>query len=258
MYSVTQRIAKIKQPYGGYLPVKKLKTIKLNDGKELNNNENIHVSLIGMAVDYLTRFLIGSDKKEAFQISLRGAYILGKLTDKSETLMKAVVLLDGINGLDDTSIRNACKLSGFDVVLRSGPMGYRPIEEIDPNEDTISNIRTMVERSIEFWENYGPIVLDGFTFEGGYTDIISAGDGDYLTADTLWDFKVSKNKPTSKQTLQILVYYLMGKHSVHKEFDSINKLGLYNPRKNVVYYIDVAEIPETIIEEVCTEVIGYR
>jgi hypothetical protein len=37
-------------------------------------------------------------------------------------------------------------------------------------------------------------LLDGFTFEGGYTDTVSKGDGDLTTADTLWDFKVSKAK----------------------------------------------------------------
>ena len=48
----------------------------------------------------------------------------------------------------------------------------------------------MVLRSLAFIENYGPIIKDGFTFEGGYTDIVSSGDGDYLTENTLWDFKV--------------------------------------------------------------------
>ena len=49
-----------------------------------------------------------------------------------------------------------------------------------------------------------------FTFEGGYTNIVSSGDGDYLTEDTLWDFKVSKEEPKSKYTLQLLMYYIMG------------------------------------------------
>ena len=32
---------------------------------------------------------------------------------------------------------------------------------------------------------------DGFTFEVGYTDLVSAWDWDYLTKETLCDFKVS-------------------------------------------------------------------
>ena len=52
----------------------------------------------------------------------------------------------------------------------------------------------MVQRSLHFLECYGLKVLDGFTLEGGYTNTVSACDGDFITADTLWDFKVSKEK----------------------------------------------------------------
>ena len=81
-------------------------------------------------------------------------------------------------------------------------MAYRPVEDIEPDGDTIENIRTMVERSLRFFNQYGPKVLDGLTFEGGYTGYVATGDGDFLTNDTLWDFKVSKknfktNTPSS-------------------------------------------------------------
>lgn len=49
----------------------------------------------------------------------------------------------------------------------------------------------------------------------------------------------------------------MGIHSVHKEFKSIKKLGIYNPRMNKVYTIDIDSISTDVIEEVSTEVIGY-
>lgn len=81
---------------------------------------------------------------------------------------------------------------GYDVCFRAGIIGYKPVEEINPDKDTIENIVTMINRSLSFWKEYGPITKDGFTFEGGYTDTISTGDGDYLTKDTLWDFKVSR------------------------------------------------------------------
>jgi hypothetical protein len=56
----------------------------------------------------------------------------------------------------------------------------------------------MVERSLKFVEEYGPIILEGFTFEGGYTDIVQAGDGDFITEDTLWDFKVTSASITTR------------------------------------------------------------
>lgn len=136
-------------------------------------------------------------------------------------------------------------------------MGYKPVEDIQPDEAAISNIRTMVERSLNFFEQYGPVVLDGPTFEGGYTDVVSTGDGDFLTEDTMWDFKVSKKPPTNKHTLQVLMYYLMGKHSIHEEFDSVDIIGFFNPRLNTVYQMSVSDISPETIKTIEEEVIGY-
>ena len=259
MYSVTKRIGMVKQPRGGYINKKNLTVIQLDDGITLNEGENIHASLVGLSVDYMTRFMMGTKKEDAFSISLKGAMSLDLFTaDKKQSAMKnAVKLLADIKGLDKKSITNACKLAGYDVCFRAGIIGYRPVEEINPDTNTIENIMTMINRSLSFWKEYGPITKDGFTFEGGYTDTISTGDGDYLTKDTLWDFKVSKDEPKPKYTLQLLVYYIMGMHSVHKEFKSIENLGIYNPRMNKVYTIGIDIIPQSVIDEVSTEVIGY-
>ena len=115
----------------------------------------------------------------------------------------------------------------------------------------------MVERSASFLKEFGPIVKDGFTFEGGYTQIVTSGDGDFLTQSTLWDFKVSKKEPTNKYTLQLLMYYLMGSHSIHEEFQSVEELGIFNPRLNKVYLLNINEIPSEVIHRVASEVIGY-
>ncbi len=116
----------------------------------------------------------------------------------------------------------------------------------------------MLRRSLAFWEKYGPIVVDGFTFQGGYTPTISTGDGDYLTKDTMWDFKVSVRNISTEHTLQILIYYIMGMHSIHPEFKNIKKLGFYNPRLNKIYTINVSDIPKETIEDVSVDVIGYE
>ena len=71
----------------------------------------------------------------------------------------------------------------------------------------------MVERSLSFFKAFGPVTADGFTMEGAYTATITTGDGDFLTKDTLWDFKVTTSKPNKDHTLQLLIYYLMGRRS---------------------------------------------
>ena len=251
MASVTQRIKSIQQPHGGYLPMKSFTKEMLDDGIVLHKEENIHSSLVGLAVDYLTRFMSGDSVEQAFHISTLGAKVIGMQNIASSLKLTTT-------GLDDKSIVSACKLAGFDVCYRSSVVGYRPVEEINPDFPTIENIRTMVNRSLEFWKKYGPVVNSKPTFKGGYSDVVNSGDGDYVTKDTLWDFKVSKTSPTSKHTLQILMYYVMGLHSVHSYFKDLKHLGFFNPRLNTVYICDISAITKETIEEIENNVICYN
>jgi hypothetical protein len=146
-----------------------------------------------------------------------------------------------------------------------------------PDDATISNIRTMVKRSLSFIYKYGPITKDGFSFElangdmndyrkmvasgkgswGGYTATVNTGDGDFLTNDTLWDFKVSSSELTSKHTLQLLMYWIMGQHSKQICYENIRKIGIFNPRFNKVYIFDINNLSAEVIEFIEKEVICY-
>ena len=250
MYTVTERIARIKQPYGGYIRVRDFQKIQLNDKAVLSETMNINAGLIGLSVEYLTRFMMGSPVEQAFDISIRGA----KIAKEDEN---AKELLVGITGLNQESVSAACKLVGYDVCYRVGLQRFKPVSEINPDGGTIDSIIVMVNRGLALWNTYGPIIQDGFSFDGGYTPLISDGDGDFLTKDTLWDFKVIKREPTSKHTLQLLIYYIMGKHSKNESFSSGEYLGLFNPRKNKVYRYPVKSIPDQTIKTVSYDVIGY-
>ncbi len=251
MYSVVGRVRNFKQPRGGYLSPTKFEKTILEDGVELNQTENIGANLVGMAVDYLARYMNGTPIKDAFYISLLGASIVNEAN-------KAEMLIVGIRGVDDKSIINACKMVGYDVCYRVGPGAFKSVDEILPDAKTVENIRIMVNRCMTFMREYGPVVLDGFDFKGGYTDIISSGDGDYITDDTLWELKVSSKPPRNIYTLQLLVYYLMGCRSIHKEFQNIKKIGIFNPRLNIVYRLDIDDIDNGVIESVSSDVIGYE
>lgn len=257
--NVTKRIKEIKQPYGGYIKPSQFKKIELHDDNILNSEENIHASIIGMAVDYLTRFIMGKDIKKAFEISISG-YLNKKMVLGEKNKSDIFPLLEKIKGLDDTSIISACKAVTYDVWYRNPNDAIMSTteEEINPSIETIENIRIMVKRSMAFWEKYGEITVSGFSFEPtGYTETVNSGDGDYLTKDTLWDFKVSRSNLTSKNTLQLLMYWIMGKHSGKLEFKNINKLGVFNPRLNIVYLLETSEISQEIIKKVENDVICY-
>lgn len=252
MASVTNVISQTKQPRGGYLNPKDLVCVQLENKEELSDVslENVSPGIVGTVVDYLTRFMLNGNLNKSFQVARLGSQIIG-----FEDYFQG--LLEEIKGLDDRSIFKATKCASFDSVYRAGIIAYKDVEDINPDELTIRNIRIMVERSLSFFNEYGPIISDGFTFEGAYTKKITTGDGDFLTADTLWDFKVSKDEPKAKHTLQLLIYYLMGKKSGKRKFTNIHKIGFFNPRLNRVYYTDISKVPQEVLAEIEKDVIGY-
>lgn len=270
MVSVTQRIKEIKQPYGGYLRPSTMDKVQLVNKEELYPNENLHPTKIGLVVDYLSRFMSnGHSVDDAFRISIKGLDALKLYATQYEKIRvtygdlieQADKVLLNIKGLDDESIIAACQITTFDSIYRAD-LAWFDYETLDderliPDAHTIANIRIMVNRALEFFKEYGPVTKDGFKFIGGYTDAITAGDGDFLTEDTLWDFKVSKKLPLKEHTLQLLIYYLMGKHSVQPYYESLTKIGLYNPRLNIVYTKKVSDIDKDILNEIESKVIGY-
>lgn len=248
MYSVSQRAKIIKQPKNGYLNPLNMECMVL-ENENLHSEENIPGYVVGLVVDYLSRYSLSKDLYKAFEISIIGAK-LAKEEDNAKQLLEKINI-----ELDDESIISACGLVGYDNVLRSGD---QKINEFTPDKETIENIRVMVKRSMNFFNEYGPILKDGFTFESGYTNIISSGDGDFLTNDTLWDFKVLRGEPNSVHTLQLLIYYYMGKNSSDEIFKDITKVGIFNPRLNKVYIYDVRNLDDKIAKKIQYEVIGYR
>lgn len=262
MYSVTGRIQQIKQPRGGYIQPRSFTVVNFNDGKSVSEDINVSAAIIGLAVDYMLRYLMSEKANiiKAFEVSCMGAIISEKLMN-NEAKKEICGYLKNIKGLDDNSIINACKAVTFDVWFRnfSGAMKSRKACDTNPNAETIENIRIYIQRSLKFWDLYGPIKAEGITFEKkGYTKTVSTGDADYLTNDTLWDIKVLKSSIQSKHTLQLLMYYIMGKHSEKSEFNDITKIGIYNPRLNEAYILKVSEIPEEIIKMVEKDVICYE
>jgi hypothetical protein len=258
MTTVTRRIKEVKQPRGGYINPKAMEVRQLEDGKPTpldHTAENIHASLVGLAVDYLTRLANGAEPRDAFAISLHGASLLGYAV-----LARATADVDSLapGRVDAAAISAACRLSGFDVAFRAGPLMYNPNAQTDPDTVTAEHIAVMVERSLAFFREYGPVTLDGFTFPGGYTDTVTSGDGDFLTAETVWDFKVSVTGPTKDHTLQLLMYCLMGQRSGQPQFDAIRHLGVFNPRLNTVYRVALANITAEVVAEVACDVIGYK
>lgn len=251
MASVTHRTSVVKQPRKGYLPTSCFSENYLFDGNDIYEVESGVKSIQGLAVDYLTRFMLGFQKEDAFRISLLGASFCSEDTEATSLLSKIV-------GLDEQSIRSACQLVSYDVAFRLGPSKYTKLDTAVLDDKLIFNIKLLVNRCLNFFRKRGPVKLTGFTFAGGYNKIVDSGDGDYLTDKCLWDLKVSSLPLKKEQTLQILMYYILGLHSIHREFSKIDSIGIYNPLLNIEYTINVNDIDDEIYHNVCKDVIGYN
>lgn len=295
MVSVTQRISQYNretgQPRGGLINPKLLTLTQLDDehGVLDHKQENVHSSIVGMAVDYLTRLAqvrVGADEAAAgaainvFQASLMGAMRISEagehpstVNDARDAVMSLVVAEhdDGTTRyiIDKTEVPIACQLATYDVGLRAGLGFYNPESTLrSPDAVTTAHILSMVDRSERFFAAHGPIVADGFIFmnemqhaagqRAGYTDLVDSGDGGFLTADTLWDFKVSASKPTKDHTLQLLMYFLMGKQSELPQFETPTHVGIFNPRMSMIHRLAVVgDAPPEVIDTIRYEVIGY-
>ncbi len=96
MASVTGRIKKTPKP-GQYVPRSLFEVETYKDGNEVKYVGKELSSIQGLAVDYLTRYMLTGDKKKAFEISLTGA-MLGNYLDANNS-QRAEQLLDSIKGL---------------------------------------------------------------------------------------------------------------------------------------------------------------
>lgn len=258
MPSVTQIVGTAHQPRKGYLPLSKFDAMEITDDRTVVGNYNIHPSIVGLAVDYGTRLMQGAPPREVFEVALRGASLVNANQVAEELISELEDNCSVADGISSRGIAVICKLSGFDAAFRAGYKAYKPVSEIDPDDATIDDIQTLIARTVEFFEEFGPVVDSGFTFSGGYSDNIDAGDADYLTKDTIWDLKVRKAEPNKNSTLQVLLYYLLSLKSDQAEFKDITKVGIYNPYLQRAWVVSVLDLDEGMLNDVQVNVLGLQ
>lgn len=296
--SVTQRIDEIKQPKGNYLPIKSFTEQKLiNDGivLEYKSSEDARkfASSLGLVVDYISRYLYSKDIIESFFISFLSIYkylsssqytthsfsddeCLSLYQDFKQKLYSIEKLdVSNINQESIDIIKNIFVIVQLDGIYRAG---YEPeklwekttsgIKLIFNNNQEIpnyicTNALICIRRTLAFFNSQQEIIF-GECFGNG--KLISTGDCDFISQDTIWDMKVSsvniyKNSKANKWTLQILIYYLMLKHHTHHNFSkytNVKNVGIFNPYLNVCYTLQVDKfVNNDYIKEIENEIIGF-
>lgn len=258
MTSVTQRIKQIKQPYGGYIPSSSLTVSKLYD-EPIILNDTTKAAASGLVVDYLTRYMTTScSAEDAFAVSLMGARIYEDTYHAPGEHEKALALLPITRDLSDADINNLLKLVSYDALVRTVyTFGESPLDMPDFDQLVINDVRSLLDRSIEFIDGLNKTIIHSFEFTNGYTALVESGDGDFMTDTTLYDMKcVNKSKVSNKYTLQLLMYYILGINSRQEQYKGIRELAVWNPRYGEVSSIKVSDIPGEVILEVARDVVG--
>lgn len=295
MASVKRRIAQynkqVGQPRGGLVNPRSMTEIRLGDGEPVDQeSENLHPSLVGMAVDYLHRLAwaepdtsaADSLVREVFSVALIGASRIAQALNNDSILRGIESELSKFTwrpiaegrvafNLDEAAVRATIRLVRFDGVGRGALEAWTPSTP-EATQTTVDHVLLLVQRLRDFFDEYGPITAHGFTFApmlsgvpvylksnpGGYTKLVHQGDGDILTTNDVWDIKVLSRGFNRDHTLQVLMYYLMGKESGLEMFDSVTGIGLVNPRLGIARQIEVSAIPDEVIRIVREDVIGYE
>lgn len=250
--TISQRAKTYEQPRYGFVPIGDMRVQQFRDGRVLAERESLQPWIVNEVVKRLVEVELGFDVEDVFKASLVGAQ---KLSD--EDLESARHFVSVVSGVDDKSIEGTCQLVAYSSFVEIGERAYQIASSSFADEDTFKNIRIMVQRSKAFFAENGPVILSGFDVEGGYTDTVSRGKGDFLTDGAIWDYRASANVPDSSDSLRVLMQYLMGLRSVHPEFQRVTRIGMFNPRRYEARVIRVAAIQAATINAVNRKVIGY-
>lgn len=259
MIPVTAWTRKVKQPRGGYLPVKSMQAERFDDGCVLNPNENLNPGTIGTAVDYLSRVLAGGDVYETFQLPLLGAGKIGMDYRAKSYLGEIMMFLEDWEDNPVELITAGVNLSRYDIVFKaSNPQYINALNgAVTLDSATLENIEILLRRILAF-RNRNQLMqaksqyLHYKSFAGLTGADCLSGEIDILSDNAIWDCKAMTAKLRATYTAQLLAYYMMLFYSCGRVIaDDLAAgwcnpnvtgvadftLGFFNPRENVEYKV---------------------
>lgn len=217
--------------------------------------ETLPPHLIGLMVEMMTRVLVLNKDQPfeqmadtCFQNAYRGARLLQLegLFDEQLTLLKLLLAKQAANGKfeKDTylSLVNVFAVLGaFEQAYRGSQFKF-PYGLVD--WPTAKHLNIMVHRAAEFFNRVGrPTTID-FAVESA--DGCLYGDGDFLSPNSVIDFKTYSTDPTYEvaNRRQMVLYYVLGHFAdpaVYPEFKTVKQLVLFNPRSDRTFVWRVDE-----------------
>ena len=257
MVTITRFVKEIKQPRGGYFN-KPLK-YQFSENKFIESkNEVLSPNTIGTMVDYLTRFIFfeNSDVNKILQPVVKGAELINRYHDDLIGYQVIDELIHTKRELNNNVVNNMLKASFISDVYRSGRFeGYKNVKEYQ--EIVLSDyqhISEMFERCLNFMDilkAQSEIIESDFLVSSDKENSLW-GDGDIINNNVIVDFKVYSRNPWNKNnSLQLALYYLLGKNGISNSkinFNKVNYLVLFDVRHNIINYIDINDFSNELDE----------
>lgn len=246
------------QPKGGFLPITAFDEMESDYKEDLIDGESLQGSVMGMLVEWLFMYEIGTPVNEMFhhldfieksqQRSKESYYrILERLKgkeidpdhDPSFIFKPSKIYLEYTKykgqlkrGLDDESIK------AMNALIRLCGLYNDRIVDFELNKADIHNARVMTKRTLAFFkDSVVQVQAHGVGYIKGETKKIAQGYIiDIITKDGVWDLKVMKGRPSGKQTMQVYLYSMLW------DKPNINHIGLFNARTNKGYKLNLKDI----------------
>lgn len=248
------------------------------------------IKLLKKTMLNLFRLEMGDDRDKVFEKALKGAANIND-TENAAALLNRIKKADGftkmllylpdeakpseIKGispddiedlLDEPVINAVCNLTSYEYYANGRNTGkHIPIQLHEQFlsyffETTwgIKNTCTYIGPFVNKI-NFGNYVSSP-SLRPAYTDTVNAGDIDLMTNKTIWKIYLStdsKPKPSTPETLEVLMQYVMLCRTDKKYRTQTEYLGIYDPNRDLAYYIRTSDISDDVFSQVEKEVIGY-
>lgn len=281
MGSVSELIEKIEQPAFGILPISYFEKKELRqDSYILANKSSISAIHLGLIVDYCVKYILGVKLSDILHVEYEGyaehirvsaIRYFDSISEQARTQIyiederKSICLSDFVSRVEnaetfDDFVTNMLYVIQYGDFIRDIRYAFNRVGETfnkKLNQDELRDILIFFMRTQSWVKTLGE-VTPMYKFKPyGYNNTVTSGEGDFCSKYTLWDLKVSNGEPTSKDTLQMLIYYIMAKHSGNKLYKDINSIGFYNPKLDATWLCKIDNISPSTIRKI-EKLLGFK
>lgn len=237
------------KPYNAHFHIRNFIRQRHGNDTELPvGSERIDPPTVATAVHYLTRWVLSAvPARQVFELAYNAAVLVGQ----EEEAKSCIRDLDAApQRLKARTVEAAVKLSVYEAVCRQGVSYFNRLAYPAPYEYELKHIADLVNRAKKFFLSQG-IIKTQITFDGVNTRHHLKGAVSYLSDDTLWEMKVSKNlHPTSADKIALIVYLIMLRREGRDITNSITKIGLYQANINQSCVFDINTLDPDVYDDI--------